>query len=135
MNGLLILPLVLSVTVISQDTSVERHRCWIIDADALNSEELQCPGKVPLYRIIHSAAQAQNFCEQQACEQQPPTPTTCCIWRFYINTCPIEQSYTDQSTCGPWLPINGIIVGGTVPQYGIATKEVWNASIPGSSFS
>lgn len=52
MNRLLILPLVLSVTVISQDTSVDSHRCWSILADALNSEELQCPGKIPLYRII-----------------------------------------------------------------------------------
>lgn len=82
-------------------------------------------------QTITSVAQAQNFCEKQECEQQPPTLSSCCIWRFYINACPTNANYTNQSSCGPWLPAHGIIIGSTPPQYGLATKEVWNASIQG----
>uniref|UniRef100_A0A158QHB4 guanylate cyclase n=1 Tax=Rodentolepis nana TaxID=102285 RepID=A0A158QHB4_RODNA len=59
----------------------------------------------------------------------PPTPSSCCVWRFYVNACPLNANYTNKGSCGPWLPADGIIIGSTPPQYGMATREVWNVSI------
>ncbi|KAM7534229.1 hypothetical protein Aperf_G00000111405 [Anoplocephala perfoliata] len=78
---------------------------------------------------IISAQQAKNFCETQECIL-PTTPSTCCIWRLVVNTCPISEDYTAQKFCRPWLPTDGVLVGHTPVQYGTAAKILWNASIP-----
>ncbi|CDS41614.1 atrial natriuretic peptide receptor 1 [Echinococcus multilocularis] len=78
---------------------------------------------------IQTAEAAREFCENGPCSEAP-APETCCIWRFTVNTCPVSKNFTNRAFCGPWLPTDGVIVGHNRPQFGLASRSLWNATIP-----
>ncbi|KAL5102929.1 Atrial natriuretic peptide receptor 1 [Taenia crassiceps] len=78
---------------------------------------------------IKTAKDAQTFCENGPCTK-PYTPSSCCIWRFLVNTCPVSRNFTSSGFCRPWLPDDGVIVGHNGPQFGLVSQTLWNATVP-----